>query len=118
MLAEAAISKPKAIDSLTGFRFITALAIFLFHTHEWVHWRTPWEPADLFFEHGAVFMTGFFVLSGFIMAHVYQHAAFTEPKAIGNYYLKRIAKIYPAYAVASVAYPCLVGFINNRSLQR
>ncbi len=63
-------------------------------------------------------MTGFFVLSGFIMAHVYQHTAFTEPKAIGNYYLKRIAKIYPAYAVASAVFPCLVGFINGQTLQR
>jgi peptidoglycan/LPS O-acetylase OafA/YrhL len=49
-------------------------------------------------------MNGFFVLSGFIMAHVYAKADFSEKQQIFNFYIKRFAKIYPTYLVATVVY--------------
>ena len=87
------------IDSLTSFRFITALVVFLFHCKIHLHMESI-----KFIGNGAVFMTGFFVLSGFIMVHVYQRWDFTERKNIFNFYLKRFAKIYPAYALATVVF--------------
>lgn len=49
-------------------------------------------------------MTGFFVLSGYIMAHVHKNHDFSHKKEVFNYYLKRIARIYPAYIFASLFY--------------
>jgi peptidoglycan/LPS O-acetylase OafA/YrhL len=92
------------INSLTSFRFITAFVVFLFHCNIHLNWRIGVKLIDKFFEHGATFMTGFFVLSGFIMTHVYQNTDFTKRKNIFNYYIKRFAKIYPVYAIGTIAY--------------
>jgi len=52
-------------------------------------------------------MIGFFVLSGFIMTHVYQNTDFTKRINIFNYYIKRFAKIYPVYIIATILYFCI-----------
>ena len=95
------------INSLTSFRFITAFIVFLFHCNMHLHWRVGIKFIDKFYEHGASFMTGFFVLSGFIMTHVYQNTDFTKRINIFNYYIKRFAKIYPAYIIATILYFCI-----------
>ena len=98
---------PKAnlnIPSLTSFRFITAFMVFLFHCQIHLNWEIGISIFDRFIHHGAVFMTGFFVLSGYIMTHVYSHTDFTKAGNMRSFYLKRFAKIYPTYALASVAY--------------
>ena len=92
------------INSLTSFRFITALVVFLFHCQ--IHFGLDFgvKFVNKFLSHGAVFMTGFFVLSGFIMTHVYQNWDFGKQQSIFGYYLKRFAKIYPVYIVATFAF--------------
>lgn len=92
------------IRSLTSFRFITAFVIFLFHSRIHFDWKVGYNYVDNFFLNGATFMTGFFVLSGFIMAHVYSNTDFTKRGNIFNFYLKRFAKIYPCYAFATIIY--------------
>jgi peptidoglycan/LPS O-acetylase OafA/YrhL len=92
------------IRSLTSFRFITAFIVFLFHCRIHFDWKVGLKPVDKFFLNGATFMTGFFVLSGFIMAHVYSNTDFTKRENTFNFYLKRFAKIYPAYAFATIVY--------------
>jgi peptidoglycan/LPS O-acetylase OafA/YrhL len=92
------------IPSLTSFRFITALVVFLFHCRIHLNWETGIDIFDRFINHGAVFMTGFFVLSGFIMAHVYAFTDFTKISNIRSFYLKRFAKIYPTYALTTIIY--------------
>lgn len=92
------------ITSLTSFRFITAFIVFLFHCRIHLKWELGIPILDKFFKHGAVFMTGFFVLSGYIMAHVYANTDFTKRANIFSYYLKRVAKIYPTYALATMVY--------------
>lgn len=91
------------IQSLTSFRFITAFLVFLFHCTGALNWKIENIALDKLITHGAVFMTGFFVLSGFIMAHVYQKTDFNRSNIL-NFYLKRFAKIYPTYIVATIAY--------------
>lgn len=49
-------------------------------------------------------MTGFFVLSGFIMAHVYGDSDFSKRENIWTFYLKRFAKIYPTYLVSTIVF--------------
>ena len=88
------------IRSLSSFRFITALVVFFYHCRP----KTESDFINQFFSSGFVFMTGFFVLSGFIMAHVYSNTDFTRRENIFNFYLKRFAKIYPTYAFATIVY--------------
>lgn len=59
------------ITSLTSFRFITAFIVFLFHCKIHFNWDCGAKIIDKFLIKGATFMSGFFVLSGFIMSHVY-----------------------------------------------
>jgi peptidoglycan/LPS O-acetylase OafA/YrhL len=92
------------IRSLTSFRFITAFVVFLFHCNIHFGWRTNVSFCDMFFQNGAVFMTGFFVLSGFIMAHVYGETKFSERQNVWRFYWKRFAKIYPTYVVSTIVF--------------
>lgn len=96
------------IISLTSFRFITAFVVFLFHCRIHLNWQVDVRILDKFFLSGATFMTGFFVLSGFVMCHAYCDTDFTKRENIFNYYLKRIAKIYPTYLVVTLVYSSVV----------
>lgn len=92
------------IPSLTSFRFITAFVVFLFHCRCHLHWKCGVEILDKFISHGAVFMSGFFVLPGYIMSHVYANTDFSKAVNIRSFYVKRFAKIYPTYALTTVFY--------------
>lgn len=92
------------IKSLTSFRFITALVVFLFHCKIHLGWQLGVKILDKFFLNGASFMTGFFVLSGFIMAHVYKNTEFTKRENIYNFFVRRFAKIYPVYLISTIIY--------------
>lgn len=92
------------INSLTSFRFITALVVFLFHCQIHLGWHLGVKFLDKFISNGATFMTGFFVLSGFIMALVYDKTDFSRRENILGYYKKRFAKIYPTYIIATLVY--------------
>lgn len=92
------------IQSLTSFRFITAFVVFIFHCRVHLKWQTDIDFVNRFISHGAIFMSGFFVLSGFIMSHVYHATDFTKASNIWRFYIKRFAKIYPVYALSTIAY--------------
>ncbi|MCB1331094.1 MAG: acyltransferase [Maritimibacter sp.] len=85
------------VRSLTSFRFIAALYVFLFH----IQIRTPVFGDGLvggFISSGAVGMTMFFTLSGFILSHAY-HSVAIDTRA---YLIARFARIYPIYLLAAV----------------
>ena len=70
------------IRPLSGFRFLAAFYVFVFHLS--MPFRAPlaWLPAPLqhFIEQGRLGVTAFFVLSGFVL--VYSHfKEFTDRKA-------------------------------------
>jgi peptidoglycan/LPS O-acetylase OafA/YrhL len=106
------------IGSLTSFRFITALVVFLFHCRIHLDWKVGSKIVDNFFLNGASFMTGFFVLSGFIMAHVYSNTDFTRRENIFNFYLKRFAKIYPTYAFVTIVYFIFLHDYTSQQISR
>ncbi|MCW8884413.1 MAG: acyltransferase [Motiliproteus sp.] len=83
--------------SLTGLRFIAAFYVFLFH----IHIRYPLS--DNFFvknilDQGAVGMSLFFILSGFILSYRYSNEGIDTRK----YLLNRFARIYPIYVFAAI----------------
>lgn len=85
------------ILQLTGLRFIAALYVFLFH----IEIRWPYAPDGILkkiISQGAIGMTIFFVLSGFLLA--YQYVDRYDDKK--SYFLRRFARIYPVYIVAAL----------------
>lgn len=92
------------IKSLTTFRAIIALVIFLFHCKIHLGYQLNINYLDRFLLNGATFMTGFFVLSGFILAHVYKDVNLASRVNIFNFYIKRFARIYPVYVISTIVY--------------
>lgn len=81
------------LNGLTGLRWIAAFYVFLFHIDMRLNLNVP-----TFFKRvisqGALGVTLFFVLSGFILAYTY----YKKGKiSYGNFMYKRLARIYPAY---------------------
>lgn len=86
------------IRALTGLRFVAAFCVFVFH----IHLRWPLAPqaswlANLIGQ-GAVGMSLFFVLSGFVLAYRYGSA----DTPFRDYFSNRLARIYPVYVLAAV----------------
>lgn len=106
------------IRSLTSFRFITAFIVFLFHCRIHFNWTVGSRLVDKFFLNGATFMTGFFVLSGFIMTHVYSNTDFTKRENIFNFYLKRFAKIYPVYVFSTIVFFIFLHNYTSKQMAR
>jgi len=92
---------------LTGIRFLAAFWVLGFHTMP----RTGLpRPVVAFWNAGFSGVSLFFVLSGFILAHVYGNTAATvRPFPARRFLVARFARVYPAYAAALVfAVPLLV----------
>lgn len=91
------LSTKNEILPLTGLRFIAALYVFLFHFE--LSW--PFSPVGVVghvIAQGAVGMSVFFVLSGFLLA--YQYSGRYEDKK--SYFVRRLARIYPIYILAAL----------------
>jgi peptidoglycan/LPS O-acetylase OafA/YrhL len=85
------------VRPLTGLRAVAALLVFIFHMQiRWPFVHTAFL-ANLIGE-GAVGMSVFFVLSGFVLTHQYggQNVPYRE------YLINRVARIYPVYLLAAV----------------
>ena len=87
----------KEILSLTGLRFVAAFYVFLFHIH--IRWPIADHPfAKKVLDQGAIGMSLFFILSGFILAYRYADGRST----LKDYLINRFARIYPICAVAAL----------------
>lgn len=89
----------KEISSLTSLRFFAAFYVFLFHIH--IRWEIT---QNIYLSNilscGAVGMSVFFILSGYILSYRYNN----EPleMEIKSYYKNRFARIYPVYFIAAL----------------
>lgn len=86
------------IRALTSLRFLAAFYVFVFHLH--IRWPLTTDSNLLanFLSQGAVGMTVFFMLSGYILAHRYQD----DRLDWRDYYVNRLARIYPVYIAAAL----------------
>lgn len=79
--------------ALTGIRGIAALWVFFFHfgpTHSFWLFSNGYLGVDLFF-----------MLSGFILTHVYQNSLhFTNSQSLLHFYRNRMVRIFPLHLVA------------------
>jgi len=87
----------KEILPLTGLRFIAAFYVFLFHIH--IRWPlTSHVFIKNILDQGAIGMSLFFILSGFVLVLRYGDLSHSYK----NYIINRIARIYPVYIIAAV----------------
>jgi len=104
------------IDSLTGVRFFAALWVLLLHFREYQVdriWKFP--IIDPFVAQGTLGVDLFFVLSGFIMSHVYR-VVFRDRVTKASYrgfIIYRVARLYPVHFAT---FAMMVGMAGAQSL--
>lgn len=100
------------LATLTSIRFFAALSVFLFHIQ--LNWTLH---APLFLttiiSQGAVGMSLFFVLSGFILTYNYHHTSNPALQDYRSFIVKRFARIYPIYVVSGLGF-IAIGMFNVR----
>lgn len=98
------------LHGLTIFRFVAAFYVFLFHCN--LRYKadvSAWWQSII--GNGAIGMTFFFVLSGFVMAWASKNGIKE------NYYRSRVARIIPAYlAMGAITLPFLSGHDFTHSI--
>ena len=89
------------------FRVVAAVMVLLFHCN--IHHESSFGPLTGFVSMGAVFMTAFFMLSGYVLFLTYKEKSLVQAPALKNFYLKRIFGIFPLYLVVAVLYVVTLG---------
>lgn len=104
------IDKEKATHRAAGldlFRVVAAVMVLLFHCN--IHHDSSFGPLTGFVSMGAVFMTAFFMLSGYVLFLTYKDKSLMQAPALKKFYLKRIFGIFPLYLVVAVLYVVTLG---------
>lgn len=95
------------LNSLTSFRFIAAIMVFIFHLNVLKQYQL-----------GSAGVQFFFVLSGFILAYNY-HSKFSELNKISikKFYKARFAKVYPIHVLTFlISAPIVLLYFNPEGL--
>lgn len=91
------VKDKREILALTGLRFIAAFYVFIFHIN--IRWPvTDGKFLKNILGQGAVGMSLFFILSGFVLAYRYADGK----TSIKSYLVNRFARIYPIYLLAAL----------------
>lgn len=94
-------SSPKLrIGSLDLFKIFCALVIVFYHSI--ANFGCDYGIANPFFEMGSVFMTAFFVLSGFCIFYSTKKMDTGNVKDIFKFYLKRVLTLFPLYYIVAI----------------
>jgi peptidoglycan/LPS O-acetylase OafA/YrhL len=86
----AAAAAAERLNALTGLRFCAAAAVFTAHLKGFLR-MDHWNPGNL----GNAAVGFFFVLSGFILSHVYRRGS--KPVLKERFYLARFARLWPVH---------------------
>ena len=92
----------RRMAGLDLFRVVAAVMVLLFHIH--IHHDCSFGALTGFVSMGAIFMTGFFMLSGFVLFRTYQEQPLVQMASLKKFYLKRLIGILPLYFFVSIVY--------------
>lgn len=96
-------AKNTYFDALTGFRFLAASLVFVYHNRKF--WRHDIHPELLrLINEFHVGVALFFVLSGFLIAYSYTDKPLESAKSYSRYFLIRIIRIMPVYWIILTAF--------------
>lgn len=95
---------PDVLEPLTSVRFFLALGVVLFHYQ--LAWSLPVEASGLL-NRARLGVDVFFILSGFILTHVYLQG--DAMPSYRRFLVARFARIYPAHLFILVSMLALVG---------
>lgn len=102
---------PQDLPGLTRIRFFAALWVVFYH------WRAPWavnvDAYTNLFAMGRFGVDLFFILSGFVLTHVYVASREAGMFDFRKFIIARIARIYPLH-IATLALMALMAFGASR----
>ncbi|QNK63478.1 acyltransferase [Pedobacter sp. PAMC26386] len=102
------------ISSLTALRGIAALLVAVFHFEMAIARFVP-AAQSMFFEKCYLMVDLFFIMSGFIMMHVYSthFKNNIQPKSLKNFLVARFARVYPLHLFSLLLLVVIVRWITN-----
>lgn len=99
------------LDALAGLRFVAAVVVAIAHLPEISHDPALGRVANRMLSEGVYGLTFFFTLSGFVLAYGYlDRLAQPTGPALRNYYVARVARIWPLHLLAlgiALAFPTI-----------
>lgn len=96
------IAGTSRMAGLDIFRVMAVLVVLMFHTK--INHGCDFGVVDGFARMGAIFMTGFFMMSGYVLFANYSGKKIIELPNLREFYLKRIIGIIPLYFIVSLVY--------------
>ncbi len=97
----------KRAAGLDLFRVLAALMVLLFHCH--IHHGSDFGVLTGFVSMGAIFMSAFFMLSGYVLFLTYREQPLVQMANLKRFYLKRLVGILPLYYVVALLYVLFLG---------
>ena len=97
----------KRAAGLDLFRVLAALMVLLFHCH--IHHGSDFGVLTGFVSMGAIFMSAFFMLSGYVLFLTYREQPLIQMASLKRFYLKRLVGILPLYYVVALLYVLFLG---------
>lgn len=92
------------INSIQVLRGIAALIVTIYHLKDVIREGDPFKKElDFLFNSGPAGVDLFFVISGFIMVYITRHVSGSVTN-VYQFIIKRFIRIWPAYAVITIAY--------------
>lgn len=95
------------IVGLDIYRILAVLFIFLFHSN--IHIQCSYGIFTPFINMGAIYMTAFFILSGYSLFLTWQKRDLHSISVIKKFYIKRLVGILPLYYFVAILYIALIG---------
>ncbi len=104
------------LPALEGLRGLSALGVFLYHFHHVPGLEPLTRNLPILFAHGWVFVDVFFLISGWVMGHVYFNDLDTG-RGLGAFLLARIIRLMPLHILVLVAWIMVAPYLGVLSVR-
>ncbi|GEM_PF-2468754 len=108
------MSRKEKMTGLEIFRIIAALSVFLMHSLSRL--GTDYGPLQALVSAGTAYMTGFFILSGFVLTVTNAEKDLQDPAEVKRFLKKRIIGLMPLYLVIAVLH--IIGSYGKKRFLR